>query len=247
MDETEKLHYLNAMGIRTWKVRNAAENSTNLVNNITLGNDESEEVELAKQQSKNLNRAQKIAQMSWDELSAEVSRCSECPLHQTRTKPVFGVGDQQADLLIIGEAPGANEDLQGEPFVGRAGQLLNAMFESIGLPREKVYIANILKSRPPNNRDPNPEEVAACMPFLLRQIALLKPKLIVTVGRIAAHNILQTTTAMGSLRGQEFAYGDKAIPLIVTYHPAYLLRSPREKRKAWQDMQFIATRLAELS
>ncbi len=155
------------------------------------------------------------------------------------------MGNPNADLLVIGEAPGANEDKQGEPFVGRGGQLLTNMLLAIGLKREDVYIANILKSRPPNNRDPSPEEVKACTPFLLKQISLIKPKLILAVGRIAAHFLCGGNASMANSRGNLFYYGIYKIPLIVTYHPAYLLRSPREKRKAWQDMQWLKKQLAK--
>jgi DNA polymerase len=175
---------------------------------------------------------------SWDALKAEVKTCTQCALHSTRTQTVFGVGNEQADWMVIGEAPGAEEDRRGEPFVGAAGQLLNAMLKGIGLERESVYIANILKSRPPGNRDPKPEEVAACMPFLHRQIALIRPKLILAVGRIAAQNLLGTTAPLGRLRGQVHRFGELNTPLIITYHPAYLLRSPGEKRKAWEDLKF---------
>jgi DNA polymerase len=174
----------------------------------------------------------------WDALRAEVLGCTKCALHSTRTQGVFGVGNRRADWLIIGEAPGAEEDRQGEPFVGRAGKLLNAMLLSLGLPREHVFIANVLKSRPPGNRDPKPEEVGACLPYLMRQIALLKPKLMLAVGRIAAQNLLATDMPLGRLRGQVHTFGELNTPLIVTYHPAYLLRTPADKRKAWEDLKF---------
>jgi uracil-DNA glycosylase family 4 len=174
---------------------------------------------------------------SWERLEAEVQACTACALHATRTRAVFGVGNRSADWLIVGEAPGAEEDRQGEPFVGRAGALLNAMLLAIGLPREQVYIANVLKSRPPNNRDPRPEEVAACLPFLQRQIELLRPRIVLVVGRIAAQNLLATDTPIGKLRARLHEYGPSRLPLVVTYHPAYLLRSPGEKRKAWEDLK----------
>jgi DNA polymerase len=174
----------------------------------------------------------------WAALKAEVLSCNKCTLHSTRTQGVFGVGNRRADWLIIGEAPGAEEDRQGEPFVGRAGQLLNQMLRAIGLPRETVFIANVLKSRPPGNRDPKPEEVAACLPYLVRQIALLQPKLMLAVGRIAAQNLLATDLSLGRLRGQVHTFGELNTPLIVTYHPAYLLRTPADKRKAWEDLKF---------
>lgn len=181
--------------------------------------------------------------LTWQTLRAEVAGCTQCGLSATRTRTVFGVGDVKARWLVIGEAPGAEEDRQGEPFVGRAGQLLNAMLRAIGLARESVFIANILKCRPPGNRDPKPEEVACCLPYLMRQIALIRPTLILAVGRIAAQNLLSTDTPLGKLRGKVHQFGVLNTPVIVTYHPAYLLRSPGEKRKAWEDLKF-ARRLA---
>jgi uracil-DNA glycosylase family 4 len=183
---------------------------------------------------------------AWQALRAEVSVCTRCELSRGRTQTVFGVGNTQAELLVIGEAPGAEEDRQGEPFVGRAGQLLNSMLRAMGNPRESVYIANVLKCRPPGNRDPKPEEVASCLPYLQRQVELLQPRLIVAVGRIAAQNLLATDTPIGRLRGQVHRFGERATPLIVTYHPAYLLRSPGEKRKAWVDLKFARDELARL-
>ena len=179
--------------------------------------------------------------LSWDALEQAVRSCQRCPLHQTRTQGVFGVGNRKASWLVIGEAPGVDEDRQGEPFVGRAGQLLNSMLKSMGLAREEVFIANILKSRPPNNRDPRPEEVRACIPYLYRQIELIDPRLILCVGRIAAQTLLGTDTPIGKLRGKLHHLAPtrpagKPRPMIVTYHPAYLLRSPAEKRKAWGDL-----------
>jgi uracil-DNA glycosylase family 4 len=175
----------------------------------------------------------------WQALKAEVAVCTRCSLHATRTQTVFGVGNERADWLIIGEAPGADEDRKGEPFVGRGGQLLDSMLRAIGVRRgENAYIANILKSRPPGNRDPRPEEVAVCMPYLLRQIALIAPRIILSVGRISAQNLLATDTPIGRLRGRLHHFGELNTPLVVTYHPAYLLRSPGEKRKAWEDLKF---------
>jgi uracil-DNA glycosylase len=174
-------------------------------------------------------------QPGWAELERAVKSCTLCPLHKTRTQAVFGVGNRAAQWMVIGEAPGADEDRQGEPFVGRAGQLLNSMLKAIGLPREQVFIANILKSRPPNNRDPKPEEVQACIPYLFRQIELVNPKLILCVGRIAAQTLLETDTPIGKLRGQLHRIAGNR-PMVVTYHPAYLLRSPGEKRKSWADL-----------
>ena len=178
-----------------------------------------------------------VGSMGWDELAAKVRVCTLCALHTTRTQTVFGVGNRQAEWLVIGEAPGADEDRQGEPFVGRAGQLLNSMLQAMGFPREQVFIANVLKCRPPGNRDPKPEEAACCTPYLARQIELVNPRVILCVGRIAAQNLLSTDTPIGKLRGQVHRLGAKQRPVVVTYHPAYLLRSPGEKRKAWDDLQ----------
>ena len=176
---------------------------------------------------------------AWERLREEVRGCTRCALHETRTQAVFGVGNPHAEWMVIGEAPGAEEDRRGEPFVGRAGQLLDAMLRALGLSRAtNVYIANILKSRPPGNRDPRPEEVAACLPYLHRQIALVRPRLLLAVGRIAAQNLLQTDAPLGRLRGQVHRFGQRNVPLVVTYHPAYLLRSPADKRKAWEDLKF---------
>lgn len=176
--------------------------------------------------------------LDWGSLQTTVMQCKACELHQSRTQTVFGVGNREADLMIIGEAPGFYEDQQGEPFVGRAGQLLTAMIKSIGFEREDVYIANILKCRPPNNRDPSPEEVKLCTPFLNQQINLIQPRLLLAVGRIAAHYLLQVKSSLESLRNKIYSYGDNHIPLIITYHPAYLLRNPIDKKKAFLDLLF---------
>jgi DNA polymerase len=173
----------------------------------------------------------------WESLRSQVAACTRCELHKGRTQTVFGVGNVHADWLIIGEAPGRDEDLQGEPFVGRAGKLLTAMLFAIGLQREQVFIANILKCRPPNNRDPDPDEVICCEGYLKQQIAMIKPKIILAVGRIAAQNLLKVDTPIGKMRGNRYEYPEGNIPVVVTYHPAYLLRSPREKRKSWQDLK----------
>jgi DNA polymerase len=186
------------------------------------------------------------APLGWAELERAVKTCTLCPLHQTRTQGVFGVGDRNAQWMVIGEAPGADEDRQGEPFVGRAGQLLNSMLKAIGLKREQVFIANILKSRPPNNRDPKPEEVQACIPYLFRQIELVNPKLILCVGRIAAQTLLETDTTIGKLRGQLHRIAGNR-PMVVTYHPAYLLRSPGEKRKSWADLMLALRTFEQLA
>jgi len=181
----------------------------------------------------------------WDTLAARVSACTRCALHQTRTHTVFGVGARDAGLLVIGEAPGADEDRQGEPFVGRAGQLLNAMLAAIGLNRADVYIANILKCRPPGNRDPKPDEVAHCTPYLERQIELLQPRAVLAVGRIAAQHLLQSDQPIGRLRGKIMDFGAGSTSIVATYHPAYLLRSPQAKAKAWQDLCLVKRLISE--
>jgi len=178
-----------------------------------------------------------IAPAGWIPLKAAVSGCVKCGLHKTRTQTVFGVGDENADWMLIGEAPGAEEDRLGDPFVGQAGKLLDNMLAAIGLSRRaNVYIANVLKCRPPGNRNPTPEEVAQCSPHLLQQIELIKPKLIVAMGRFAAQTLLETSASIASLRGRVHQYA--GVPLIVTYHPAYLLRTLEDKAKTWEDLLF---------
>lgn len=192
-----------------------------------------------------------ITGLDWDALAAVVKDCQQCRLRVGCTQTVFGVGVRTAELLVVGEGPGADEDAKGEPFVGRAGQLLDAMLYAINRSRrpegrqQGVYIANVVKCRPPNNRDPQPDEAAACRPYLERQIALVKPRLILAVGRIAAQGLLQTDQPIGKLRGPLHHYGPERIPVLVTYHPAYLLRSPREKARAWDDLKKVRTMLTE--
>ena len=182
-------------------------------------------------------RMAQIAQMQWPQLKESVAGCVACPLHAGRNKTVFGVGDEAAEWLFVGEGPGADEDAKGEPFVGQAGKLLDNMLAAIGLQRGKnVYIANIVKCRPPGNRNPDASEVAQCEPYLHRQIELIKPKLIVALGKVAAVNLLKRDAPVASMRGKLHEY--QGIPLIVTYHPAYLLRSLPEKAKAWADLCF---------
>lgn len=187
------------------------------------------------------------AAQAWEILRAEVAPCVRCELHKQRTQTVFGAGNPQADWLVIGEAPGADEDRLGEPFVGKAGQLLTAMLFAIGFKRDDVYITNVVKCRPPQNRDPQPQETAACADYLRRQIDLIQPKIILALGRIAAQNLLNTDTPIGKLRQVTHRYAGTSIPLVATYHPAYLLRSPLEKRKAWQDLLFAREVLARSS
>lgn len=186
-----------------------------------------------------------VAAMDWEALEQAVAGCRACELCRTRRNTVFGVGDHQADLMIVGEAPGAEEDRQGKPFVGRAGELLNAMLAAIGLQREQVYIANILKCRPPGNRNPTVEEAAACAPFLQRQLELVAPRVVLAVGGVAAHNLLATDESVGRLRSRAHRLPGSDLPVLVTYHPAYLLRRPEEKAKSWVDLQNLYRLLHE--
>ena len=172
-----------------------------------------------------------------DELNSMICTCLKCPLGTTRIKFVFGVGNPNADIVFVGEAPGADEDAQGEPFVGRAGQLLNKILEAIQFKRDEVYICNILKCRPPNNREPQSDEIDQCEPHLWKQLELLKPKIIVCLGRVAGQTLLRTTASLGELRGKIHSY--RGIKLVVTYHPAALLRNPNWKKPTWEDVQWI--------
>jgi len=227
----EQAYYLKTMGIDVWVPRARA-----ITESVSITDTQ---IETPQADISTPAPAQQTPNIDWPALEQQVQACTQCALHETRTNVVFGVGNKQADIMFIGEAPGADEDQQGEPFVGKAGQLLNAMLQSVGLKREQVYIANILKCRPPNNRDPKPEEAASCTPYLIQQIQLLQPKLIVALGRIAAQRLLQTDASLSKLRGQLHKLPQTSTPMLVTYHPAYLLRSPQEKRKAWQDLLFM--------
>ena len=216
--EQQRRAYLEALGIDVWLPRDQADPDVQLVS-ASVESDG----------------------MDWQALRDSVAACTRCALHQSRTQTVFGVGNPEADWMIIGEAPGAEEDRRGEPFVGRAGKLLDEMLHAVGQGRDSVFIANILKCRPPNNRDPEAEESSQCRAYLERQIELVQPNIIVAVGRIAAQLLLDTDTPVGRLRGVEHRLG--STPLVVTYHPAYLLRSPTQKRKSWDDLR-LAKRIA---
>src|SRR5210317_128315 len=213
--EQQRRAYLQAMGIDVWLPRDAEEPAVD---------------------------SERPPAMDWPELRDCVANCTRCELSESRTNTVFGVGNQQADWMIIGEAPGAEEDRRSEPFVGRAGQLLDQMLLAIGQSRDKVFIANILKCRPPHNRDPKPAEAEACRQYLERQIELIQPKIILAVGKIAAQNLLGSDDPVGRMRGRPHDLG--GIPLVVTYHPAFLLRSPSQKHKSWSDL-CLAKRLAD--
>ncbi len=240
MDELSRRQYLDAMGIQQWVQRDPPQVRPEMATSEVAA-------PIAEPAVKAVSKptGSTVAVLDWRELTASVKSCRGCELHTTRKQAVFGVGDPQANLLIIGEAPGADEDRQGEPFVGPAGQLLNAMLLAVGLRREEVFIANILKCRPPGNRDPHVNEMRCCEPFLHRQIELIQPKLILSVGRISAQSLLKCDTPVGRLRGQIHRYGEQQIPLIVTYHPAYLLRSPEQKAKSWQDLQMALKTLRD--
>lgn len=222
--------YLDAMGIQRWRLRDKEVEQPDSIVEEPAATDSALPTEVA---------------TDWQGLHQQITGCRACgELVSNRTQTVFGVGNADADWMVIGEAPGADEDRQGEPFVGVAGQLLNAMLAAINLPRESVYIANTLKCRPPGNRNPTTEEAQQCRPYLDRQIELVAPRLILAVGRIAVHNLLGTEESISKLRGRVHRLGDQQIPVIVTYHPAYLLRNPIDKRKAWEDLK-LAVRVMQ--
>ena len=216
--EHQRRAYLQAMGIDVWVTRDQPDPEASATSDPVSA-----------------------AGLDWDELRTCVSACQQCGLAASRTQTVFGAGNQAADWMIIGEAPGAEEDRRGEPFVGPAVQLLDEMLRAIGRSRDSVFIANTLKCRPPDNRDPKPAEAAACRGWLERQIELVQPRIILAVGKIAAQNLLGSKATVASMRG--IAHELNGIPLVVTYHPGYLLRSPSQKRKSWDDL-CLATRLA---
>ncbi len=213
LNEQQRRAYLEAIGIDVWVPRVEAEAEVEVHDDAPV------------------NAADDL---DWNALRATVAGCTRCSLHQTRTQTVFGVGDPNADWMFIGEAPGAEEDRRGEPFVGRSGRLLDQMLAAIGQSRQSVFITNIIKCRPPNNRDPKPEEASACRAYLERQIEIVNPRIIIAVGKIAAQNLLGTDSPVGRMRGKRHSFGN--VPLVVTYHPAYLLRSPSQKRKSWDDL-----------
>jgi len=225
LDNSIRLQYLEAMGIDVWVPRTTKEQGEQALTSETEAIVEPTEPETTFS-----------AQEKWNSLQTEVAACTKCALCEARTHTVFGTGNKNADWMIIGEAPGQNEDLQGKPFVGNAGALLTEMLRAIGLPREDVFITNILKCRPPGNRDPKPNEAENCNDYLQRQQQLIQPKIILAVGRIAAQTLLKTDEPLARLRSKKHTFNDT--PVVVVYHPAYLLRSLAEKRKAWLDLQF---------
>jgi uracil-DNA glycosylase family 4 len=218
LDNSLRLQYLEAMGIDVWLPRASAHSGQPLSPEVVTDNSEPE-----------------TTTDQWDILQAEVVNCTKCALCATRTQTVFGSGNKQADWMLVGEAPGQHEDEQGLPFVGNAGLLLTEMLRAIGLTREEVFITNILKCRPPSNRDPHADEVESCNDYLQRQLKLIQPKIILAIGRIAAQTLLKTDAPLAKLRGKVHTFNNT--PVVVVYHPAYLLRSLSEKRKAWLDLQ----------
>ena len=252
LDENTRLQYLKAMGIQPWVPRHVVAD----VEPVSNGNEQlsvDRPIEMLNIETPTQpveappiagQSVPDIASQSWEQLKATVSQCQLCELHTSRTQTVFGVGNPEADLLIVGEAPGAEEDARGEPFVGRAGKLLDAMLKAIDLDRQAVFIANVLKCRPPNNRNPHTSEIVCCDPYLQRQIALIQPRIILALGRISAHHLLVTQESLGALRRRQHHYN--GIPLVVSYHPAYLLRKPADKRKSWQDLLQVKKQLSAL-
>lgn len=227
LDDNLRRRYLAAMGIELWEARQGGRP-------VAVAPERDSGAEAV---SPSAPLSAELAALDWEALRARVAGCVACELHAARTQTVFGVGDPQAQLMLVGEAPGVEEDRRGEPFVGRAGRLLDEMLAALGLGRERVYIANILKCRPPNNRDPQAEEIARCAGYLARQVELVQPTLILALGRIAAQNLLKTTVSLSRLRGEVHGFGAQPVPVLVTYHPAYLLRTPQDKGKAWQDLR----------
>lgn len=243
--EQRRLLYLERMGIDVWVPRGDAHVQAQAAMAQEPAVEASEPPAAAPTATAPAAVAEASGLADWEELQAEVAACQRCALRAGCTQTVFGVGSRSAQLMVIGEGPGAEEDRLGEPFVGRAGALLNNMLRAIGFAREAVFIANVVKCRPPNNRDPLPEEAAACAPYLQRQIELLAPRAILALGRVAAQNLLGSTEPLGRLRGQIHRL-PTGQPVVVSYHPAYLLRSPQEKAKSWQDLKRVLALLSEM-
>lgn len=262
MDSARRKQYLDALGIEPWVQRTKATAQPPMAAALVPNPEIAAETAPVSHQSADMPPKFKApppapppapvfeVPTSWEGLRPAVAGCMRCKLCKTRTNTVFGVGLQTASLMVVGEGPGADEDQQGEPFVGRAGKLLDEMLKAIGRSRKEqateksVFIANVVKCRPPGNRDPEADEVEACRPYLDQQIRLVKPKLIVALGRIAAQRLLGTDAPLSKLRGPVHEYGPDKTPLLITYHPAYLLRSPGEKAKSWADLKRVHQLLA---
>jgi uracil-DNA glycosylase len=263
MDSARRHRYLQLLGIDTWQLRGApaaavaaplaehAEPPGAVAEPPPMPREPRPAAAVVAPETSVVAATTRVVPQDWTGLRAAVRDCQACKLCATRTNTVFGIGSETSPLMIVGEGPGADEDAQGEPFVGRAGRLLDEMLKAIGRSRRQdesdraVFIANVVKCRPPGNRDPQADEVEACRPYLDRQIELVRPKLIVALGRIAAQRLLATDTPLARLRGPLHHYGPTQTPVLVTYHPAYLLRSPREKAKSWEDLKRIHRFLAE--
>ncbi|SFF44346.1 DNA polymerase [Fontimonas thermophila] len=247
MEPVRRKRYLKALGLDTWRLRAESPSPAVAERGEAAAVTAAAHVRAVMASAAPAPVVREVP-ADWAGLRAMVRDCQACKLCATRTQTVFGVGPENAPLMIVGEGPGADEDAQGEPFVGRAGKLLDEMLRSIGRSRhENVFIANVVKCRPPGNRDPEADEVEACRPYLDRQIELVKPRLIVALGRVAAQRLLGTDLPLSRLRGPMYRYGPQQTPVFVTYHPAYLLRSPREKAKSWEDLKQIHRYMATVS
>lgn len=254
MEEVRRQRYLQALGVQAWRLRpdTGHDDGPPVAAAAPLPVESGHQDNMvqppeneATDSTHSVQVGDGLHQLDWEQLRARIAACTLCDLHRGRQNTVFGAGLREARLMVIGEGPGAEEDRRGEAFVGRAGKLLDEMLLAIDCSREQsVFIANIVKCRPPGNRDPRPEEVAACEPYLRRQIDLVRPRVILAVGRVAAQNLLRSDQRLGAMRGRDHEY--QGTPVIVTYHPAYLLRSPRDKGKAWQDLKRVRHLLAEV-
>ena len=232
MDPARRDRYLKALGIESWQLREPVATRPEAATDVPVA----EPARIAEP----VVALTAGVPSDWDGLQAAVASCRKCRLCETRTNTVFGVGPRQAPLMVVGEGPGADEDAQGEPFVGRAGRLLDEMLRAIGRSRQtNTFIANVVKCRPPGNREPAEDEAEACRAYLEQQLRMVRPKLIVAVGRVAAQRLLVTDTPIGKMRGQNYSWGPEATPLMVTYHPAYLLRNPGDKAKSWEDLKRV--------
>lgn len=238
---TQQQALLAEMDIDVWRLR-AAQNQLVPAAAVSVESAERDQFAGSSPASAPVEHAVAEAFLS---LNKEILTCTRCKLHQSRVQPVCGAGDLQADIFVVGEAPGTDEDRTGEPFVGQAGQLLNEMLRALGLERNVVFIANVIKCRPPEDRKPDAAEAAQCWPFLARQIDMVRPRIILSLGGTAANNLLNVDSPVGKLRGQVHQYGEHQIPVIVTYHPAYLLRKPSEKASSWADLRLAMSVLAE--
>jgi DNA polymerase len=246
MDSKRRRQYLDALGVESWHRRDAGSSTSQASPEpLPVAGQAPVAAFATRTETPMTPAALRTVPQDWTELQAAVAGCTHCKLCKTRTNTVFGVGAATAPLMVVGEGPGADEDARGEPFVGRAGKLLDEMLRAIGRSRkaadaaQAVYIANVVKCRPPGNRDPEPDEVQSCRPYLDQQLRHVKPRLIVALGRVAAQRLLATDAPLSKLRGPLYEYGDDRTPVLVTYHPAYLLRSPGEKAKSWVDLKRI--------